>query len=73
MDDVIDAIEKVSVDFETTMKAKYPSRWVSIESKLDGLEGPKRSQKLFEIMEELEASESQFMEQVIRDMESSYR
>lgn len=66
-----DAIEKVLVDFETTMKAKYPSRWVSIESKLDGLEEPARSQRLFEIMEELQVSESQFMEQVNRDMASS--
>lgn len=64
------AIEKVLVEFETTMKGKYASRWVSIEAKLDGLVEPERSQRLFAIMEELQVSEPDFMAQVNRDMGS---
>jgi hypothetical protein len=59
-----EAIEKVLVDFEKTMKRRYASRWVSIEAKLEGLEEPARSQKLFAIMEELQESEPQFMAKV---------
>lgn len=66
------AIEKVLVDFESTMKRKYASRWVSIEAQLDGLEEPKRSQKLFAIMENLQASEPEFMAKVNKDMEKIY-
>jgi len=62
------AIEKVLVDFESTMKRKYESRWVSIEAKLEGLSEPERSQKLFEIMEGLQQTEPMFMEKVNRDM-----
>ncbi len=62
------AIEKVLVDFESTMKRKYESRWVSIEAKLEGLGEPERSQKLFEIMEGLQQTEPMFMEKVNRDM-----
>ena len=64
------AIEKVLLDFESTMKRNYASRWVSIEAKLDGLEEPMRSQKLFEIMEGLEQDEPAFMEMVKGDMSS---
>ena len=62
------AIENVLVDFENTMKTKYESRWVSIEAKLEGLDEPERSQKLFEIMEGLQQTEPVFMEKVSRDM-----
>lgn len=62
------AIERVLLEFEATMKSKYESRWVSIEAKLDGLVEPERSQKLFAIMEELQASEPDFMAQVNREM-----
>ena len=65
------AIENVLEDFETTLKAKYPSRWTSIETKLDGLQEPERSQTLFQIMEQLQETEPTFMEQVNRDMGSS--
>ena len=63
-----EAIEKVLVEFENTMKGKYPSRWVSMEAKLDGLVEPERSQRLFAIMEELQASEPQFMAKVNSEM-----
>ena len=66
------AIEKVLVEFETTMKSKYASRWVSIEAKLEGLEEPQRSQRLFEIMEGLQQSEPAFMEKVNRNMAGGY-
>lgn len=59
-----EAIEKVLVEFESTMKRKYASRWVSIEKKLEGLEEPERSQKLFAIMEQLQETEPQFMAKV---------
>lgn len=62
------AIEKVLVEFEGTMRAKYASRWVSIEAKLEGLDEPERSQRLFQIMEKPEQDESDFMAQVNRDM-----
>jgi len=62
------AIEKVLVEFETTMRRKYASRWVSIEAKLDGLVEPERAQRLFSIMEELNQSEPDFMAKVNRDM-----
>jgi hypothetical protein len=62
------AIEKVLVDFESTMKKKYESRWNTIEANLDGLAEPERSQRLFEIMEGLEQSEPAFMEKVKREM-----
>ena len=62
------AIEKVLVDFENTMKTRYQSRWVSIEAKLDGLDEPERSQKLFLIMEQLQESEPDFMAKVNRNM-----
>lgn len=68
LDKMDEAIEKVLVDFERTMKDKYASRWVSIEAKLDGLQEPERSQKLFSIMEELQTSEPQFMDKVNKDM-----
>ena len=64
------AIEKVLVEFETTMKEKYQSRWVSIEAKLDGFVEPERSQRLFSIMEQLQQSEPDFMAKVNRDMGS---
>lgn len=62
------AIEKVLRDFESTMKKKYASRWVSIETKLKGLKEPDRSQKLFEIMEELQKTEPDFYAKVNEDM-----
>lgn len=65
------AIEKVLVDFESTMKDKYASRWVSIEAKLDGLNESERSQKLFQIMESLQQTEPFFMEEVNKEMISS--
>lgn len=66
-----DAIEKVLVEFESTMKNKYESRWVSIESKLKGLNDVERSQKLFEIMNSLQDAEPDLMEKVNKDMGSS--
>jgi uncharacterized Fe-S cluster-containing radical SAM superfamily enzyme len=65
-----DAIEKVLTEFEVVMKEKYQSRWVSIESKLDGLEEPQRSQRLFQIMENLQQTEPDFMDKVNKDMAS---
>ena len=65
------AIEKVLIDFESTMKEKYASRWVSIEAKIDGLNEPERSQKLFQIMENLQQTEPFFMEEVNKEMMSS--
>jgi 3-methyladenine DNA glycosylase AlkC len=62
------AIEKVLRDFESTMKKKYASRWVSIETKLKGLKEPDRSQKLFEIMEDLQKTEPDFYAKVNEDM-----
>ena len=62
------AIEKVLRDFESTMKRKYASRWVSVEAKLKGLKEPDRSQKLFEIMEEMQKSEPDFYAKVNEDM-----
>ena len=59
-----EAIEKVLVEFESTMKRKYASRWVSIAAKLEGLDEPERSQKLFAIMEQLQETEPQFMAKV---------
>eukprot|EP00586_Coscinodiscus_wailesii_P022971 CAMPEP_0172500980 /NCGR_PEP_ID=MMETSP1066-20121228/144895_1 /TAXON_ID=671091 /ORGANISM="Coscinodiscus wailesii, Strain CCMP2513" /LENGTH=173 /DNA_ID=CAMNT_0013275523 /DNA_START=34 /DNA_END=555 /DNA_ORIENTATION=- len=70
VDKMDDAIGKVLVEFETTMKDKYRSRWVSIEAKLDGLGDVERSQRLFAIMEELQESEPEFMARVKRDMGS---
>ena len=64
-----DAIEKVLVEFESTMKKKYLSRWVSIEAQLEGLEDPERSQRLFAIMEELQETEPQFMAKINKDAE----
>ena len=65
------AIEKVLIDFENTMKKNYASRWVSIEAKIDGLNETERSQMLFEIMEKLQKEEPYFMEQVNQDMMNS--
>lgn len=62
------AIENVLVDFERTLKTKYASRWVSIENKLEGLVEPERAQVLFQIMEDLQEREPDFMAQVNRDM-----
>lgn len=62
------AIENVLVDFERTLKTKYASRWVSIENKLEGLVEPERAQVLFQIMEDLQEREPDFMVQVNRDM-----
>ena len=64
------AIEKVLLDFESTMKTKYEDRWATIEANLDGLTEPERSQRLFEMMERLEQSEPVFMEKVKREMSS---
>ena len=63
-----EAIEKVLIEFENTMRSKYESRWVSIEAKLDGLDEPERSQRLFAIMEDLQQSEPEFMAKVNNDM-----
>lgn len=61
------AIEKVLNEFESTMKTKYASRWVSMEAKLKGLKEPERSQRLFEIMEELQKLEPEFYAKVMGD------
>ena len=50
----------------------YATRWVSIDAKLEGLEEPQRSQRLFEIMEGLQQSEPAFMEKVNRNMAGGY-
>ncbi len=63
------AIQKVLVDFETVMqKEKYKQKWMDIQTELDGLDELERSVKLFEIMEQLQRDEPQFMEKVNNDM-----
>lgn len=61
------AIEKVLIEFESTLKTKYASRWVSIEAQLKGLNEPERSQKLFVIMEEMQKKEPEFYAKLMGD------
>ncbi len=70
LDQMDNAIEKVLTDFERVLKEnpKYKLRWMEIQEQINGLEEPQRSQKLFEIMEELQKNDPQLMEKVNRDM-----
>lgn len=58
------AIEKVLVDFESTLKKKYPHRWNIISAELDKLPQDERPAKLFSIMEQMQEEEPEFMSQV---------
>lgn len=59
-----DAIEKVLVDFEETMKTKYPQRWDQMEEELEGLEGVDRDVKLYELMDQMQKENPTFMSRV---------
>jgi hypothetical protein len=64
------AIENVLVDFETTMRATYPSRWVKLEEEagLKDLDQIQRSVKLIAIMERLQDEEPEFMTELNKNM-----
>ena len=62
------AIEGVLGDFERTLKQNHPAKWISIEKQLLALTEETRAQKLFQIMQELEQTEPQFMKQVQQQM-----
>ena len=62
------AIEGVLGDFESTLKQNHPAKWASIEKQLLALTEEARAQKLFQIMQELEQTEPQFMKQVQQQM-----
>jgi hypothetical protein len=63
------AIEQVLVDFETTMKESYPQRWQSeLRPRLEGLEGERRQETLYKIMEEIQSKDPVFMSRVQQKM-----
>ena len=63
------AIESVLVDFENTMKRNHETRWTNIEKRLEPCATPdERAQKLFEIMEKLQADEPEFMARLQDEM-----
>mmetsp|Transcript_20418 Transcript_20418/g.36986 ORF Transcript_20418/g.36986 Transcript_20418/m.36986 type:complete len:248 (-) Transcript_20418:1274-2017(-) len=64
------AMETVLSEFETTLQKKYPSRWTTIEDQyqLATLTEPERSQRLLQIMEQLQQDDPQFMKQVNEEM-----
>eukprot|EP00566_Odontella_aurita_P027778 CAMPEP_0113526870 /NCGR_PEP_ID=MMETSP0015_2-20120614/982_1 /TAXON_ID=2838 /ORGANISM="Odontella" /LENGTH=164 /DNA_ID=CAMNT_0000425245 /DNA_START=169 /DNA_END=663 /DNA_ORIENTATION=+ /assembly_acc=CAM_ASM_000160 len=62
------AIGKVLEDFEETMKGTYPKRWEPMESELEGLEEPQRSEKLFKLMESMKTETPDFYDDVIKKM-----
>ena len=62
------AIEGVLGDFERTLKQNHPAKWASIKKQLLALTEEARAQKLFQIMQELEQTEPQFMKQVQQQM-----
>lgn len=64
------AIEKVLLEFEQSLRSKYPSRWYEVEAELEGLNGTERSQKLLEVMERMQAKDPGFMNKLKRDAES---
>ncbi len=63
------AISQVLLDFESTMKQRYHSRWKTIEDEelmmsVDGgplLEGDERDIKILKVMEELQENDPEFM------------
>lgn len=59
-----EAIGKVLVDFEEAMKTTYPQRWVEMEEELEGLEGVDRDVKLYELMDQMEKENPNFMARV---------
>eukprot|EP00978_Attheya_sp_CCMP212_P025353 scaffold81384_cov43-Attheya_sp.AAC.2 len=64
------AMETVLSEFETTLQEKHPSRWTTIEDQyqLATLTEPERSQRLLQIMEQLQQDDPQFMAQVNEEM-----
>jgi hypothetical protein len=64
-----EAISQVLLDFESTMKQRYPSRWKTIEDEelmmsVDGgplLGGDERDIKILKVMEELQENDPEFM------------
>jgi hypothetical protein len=63
------AIEKVLVDFETTLREKHAPRWTNIEKRLESCKTEdERAQKLFAIMEKLQAEEPEFMARLNAEM-----
>jgi hypothetical protein len=64
------AMETVLGEFETTLQEKYPNRWTKMEDQylLATLTEPERSQRLLQIMEQLQQEDPKFMAQVNQDM-----
>jgi hypothetical protein len=62
------AIEKVLVDFESTMRENYPERWNVISAQLDNVSPDERPSKLVFIMEQMQEEEPEFMNQVKEKM-----
>ena len=62
------AIEKVLLDFESTIKDNYPQRWDKIAAELDQLPNEERPAKLVSIMEQMQEEEPEFMTQVKEKM-----
>ena len=63
------AIEATLLDFETTMKRFHTKRWEKkIAPQLEGLGDDERAQKLFDIMEQLQKEDPEFMAKVNNQM-----
>lgn len=62
------AIEKVLVDFESTLKENYPQRWRVVEAELEKVSPEERPAKLVSIMEKMQEEEPEFMSQVKEKM-----
>jgi hypothetical protein len=62
------SIKNVVVDFERVMKKDHTKRWKKIEAQLKGLDPADRSVKLFNIMEDLQTKEPEFMAKVVQKM-----
>jgi len=64
------AIENVIVDFESTMKRFYSQQWREIEKELEETTSTEeeRAQKLFDIMEKIEADKPELMAKIKEKM-----
>ena len=61
------AIEKVLLDFESTMRENYPQRWNAILAELESVPPDEQPRKLVSIMERMQEEEPEFMNQLIKE------
>ena len=59
-----EAIEKVLVEYESTMTRFFPQQWKTIADKLDGFEGDERNVKLLALIEDLFSKDPDLMSRV---------